>query len=289
MTISAFAIGLKELLVDRYAVFGHPISHSRSPWIHSHFAQQTGQPLSYTAVDVTPESFESAVLEFFADGGRGLNITVPFKERACAMAEIRSTEVEISGAANTLYLNSKGALCAENTDGHGLLADLQENHGAVLVNARILLLGAGGAVRGVLPALLAQSPRQIGILNRSPDKARLLAEQFNGETEVMAINPESRQSGGFDFIINGTSAGLGGEVPRVPEGALTKDTWCYDMMYGRGETAFQKWARLAGARKSLDGAGMLVEQAARAFAIWRGSKPQTEAVIALLRKELSAP
>lgn len=275
--------------MDRYAVFGHPISHSRSPWIHAHFAQQTGQALVYNAQDVEPENFESAVQGFFAEGGCGLNITVPFKERACAMAQVRSPAVSICGAANTLYLDASGSLCADNTDGHGLLADLQVNHGAVISSSRILLLGAGGAVRGVLSALLAQSPRQICILNRSADKAQQLADQFSGETEVTAIHVETRQSKAFDFIINGTSAGLGGDVPAVPEGAVTKDTLCYDMMYGRGDTAFQKWARQAGARESLNGIGMLVEQAARAFEIWRGIAPRTEQVIALLREDLSAP
>ena len=275
--------------MDRYAVFGHPISHSRSPWIHAHFAQQTGQALVYAAQDVAPESFESAVKQFFAEGGRGLNITVPFKERACAMAQLRSPTVSICGAANTLYLDVNGSLCADNTDGHGLLADLQGNHGAVIANSRILLLGAGGAVRGVMPALLARSPQQICILNRSADKAQLLAQQFSGQSEVLAISTEARQSRPFDYIINGTSAGLGGDVPAVPEGAVSKDTLCYDMMYGRGETAFQKRARLAGARESLNGVGMLVEQAARAFEIWRGIAPRTEQVIALLRKELAEP
>lgn len=275
--------------MDRYAVFGHPISHSRSPWIHAHFARQTGQALVYAAQDVEPEDFEAAVNRFFTEGGCGLNVTVPFKERACAMAQVHSPAVSICGAANTLYLDANGSLCADNTDGYGLLADLQENHGALIASSRILLLGAGGAVRGVLPALLAQSPRQICILNRSADKAQLLAEQFSGETEVLAIHLKARQSKAFDFIINGTSAGLGGDVPAVPEGAVSKDTLCYDMMYGRGETAFQRWARVAGARESLNGVGMLVEQAARSFEIWRGIAPRTEQVIALLREELSAP
>jgi shikimate dehydrogenase len=275
--------------VDRYAVFGHPVSHSRSPWIHAHFARQTGQALVYAAQDVAPEDFEAAVNRFFTEGGCGLNVTVPYKERACAMAQVHSPAVSICGAANTLYLDANGSLCADNTDGYGLLADLQENHGAVIGSSRILLLGAGGAVRGVLPALLAQSPRQICILNLSADKARLLAQQFSGQSEVLAISTEARQGKAFDFIINGTSAGLGGDVPAVPEGAVGKDTLCYDMMYGRGETAFQKWAREAGARESQNGVGMLVEQAARSFEIWRGIAPHTKQVIALLREELSAP
>jgi shikimate dehydrogenase len=276
------------MLVDQYAVMGHPISHSRSPRIHSLFAQQTGQSLVYTAMDVEPSDFESTVSRFFSEGGRGLNITVPFKERACAMAAVQSAEVAGSGAANTLLLDSRGFLRAENTDGVGLLTDLKKNHGANLAGARILLLGAGGAVRGVLPALLAEAPEQICILNRSFEKARLLAEQFNGPIDLRAIEPGDPLSHAFDFVINGTSAGIGGLVPEVPAGALHEGTWCYDMMYGCGETAFQKWARMAGAREALDGLGMLVEQAAKAFSLWRGITPQTEPVIALLRQELSA-
>lgn len=275
--------------VDRYAVFGHPISHSRSPRIHAQFAVETGQALEYQAVDVDPGEFESAVLRFFDEGGSGLNITVPFKERACAMAKVRSPAVAASGAANTLYLDAGGDLCAENTDGPGLLRDLKANHGAKLAGARILLLGAGGAVRGVMPALLAEVPQQISIVNRSQDKARTLASQFSGAVKVHAIANDAPVGKAFDIIINGTSAGLSGEVPAVPEGAVDKDTWCYDMVYGRGETAFQRWARLQGARVSLDGLGMLVEQAAQAFLIWRGVAPQTASVMALLRKELTEP
>jgi len=273
--------------VDRYAVMGHPISHSRSPRIHSLFAQQTGQDLVYAAVDVEPVDFESAVTRFFAEGGRGLNITVPFKERASAMATVQSPDVAVCGAANTLLLDSSGVLRAENTDGVGLLTDLVKNHGANLAGARILLLGAGGAVRGVLPALLAETPQQICILNRSFDKAMLLAEHFSGAIDLRAIKPDDTPNHAFDFVINGTSAGIAGDIPEVPAGAVHKDTWCYDMMYGCGETAFQSWARRAGARKSLDGLGMLVEQAAKAFSLWRGVAPRTEQVIALLRQELS--
>lgn len=273
--------------MDRYAVFGHPISHSRSPLIHAQFAQETGQVLEYAAVDVEPEDFEEAVARFFAEGGRGLNVTVPFKERACALAKIRSPAVAESGAANTLFLDGSGNVCAENTDGPGLLRDLVNNHGARVGGARILLLGAGGAVRGVLPSLLAEKPQQVSILNRSQDKARALAMHFNGAVQVQAISGDTSFAQAFDIIINGTSAGLHGDVPAVPEGAVSKDTWCYDMVYGRGETAFQKWARAQGARISLDGLGMLVEQAAQAFWIWRGVAPQTRQVIASLRKELA--
>jgi len=266
---------------------GHPISHSRSPRIHALFAQQTGQKLVYDAIDVEPSDFESAVSRFFAEGGSGLNITVPFKERASAMAAAQSPDVAVCGAANTLLLDSSGALRAENTDGVGLLTDLVKNHGANLAGARILLLGAGGAVRGVLPALLAETPQQICILNRSFDKARLLAEHFSGAIDLRAIHPGDTLSEAFDLVINGTSAGIAGNVPDVPAGALNEGTWCYDMMYGRGETAFQTWARATGARMSLDGLGMLVEQAAKAFSLWRGVAPHTEQIIALLRKELS--
>lgn len=275
--------------MDRYSVVGHPISHSRSPWIHSQFAVQTGQALQYTAMDVDPERFEASISRFFAEGGAGLNITVPFKERACAMARKRSPAVEACGAANTLYLDTDGVLCADNTDGHGLLQDLIANHGACIGDRRILLLGAGGAVRGVIPALLEQRPAHISIMNRTHDKAIQLAEHFRGRVDITAWPSENPFALPFDLIINGTSAGLKGELPRVPAGAVHAQTWCYDMVYGKGETAFVRWARQAGAEKAIDGLGMLVEQAAKAFFIWRGVNPSTAAIIQALRQELAAP
>jgi len=273
--------------VDRYAVVGHPISHSRSPWIHSQFAAQTAQSMQYTAMDIDPAQFEASIARFFDEGGAGLNITVPFKERACAMAQRRSAVVEACGAANTLYLDADRVLCAENTDGYGLLRDLLENHGARVTNARILLLGAGGAVRGVLPALLEQGPAYIGILNRSHDKALQLAGHFRGDVPVTVCAADQPFPAAFDLIINGTSAGLKGELPVIPDGAVHAQTWCYDMVYGKGETTFVQWAKQAGAARAIDGVGMLVEQAARAFSIWRGVSPQTSAVITALRRELS--
>lgn len=280
-------MGVRGSTVDRYAVFGHPISHSRSPWIHTQFAAQTGQSLVYTAVDIAPDQFEAEVGKFFEEGGRGLNITVPYKERAWAAAINRSPAVTIARAANTLFLDANGELCAENTDGVGLLTDLVQNHGAEISGKRILVLGAGGAVRGVLPALLEGAPRQVCILNRTFDKAQTLANLFAGDIDVSAIEAGASVDVAFDFIINGTSAGLSGDLPVVPEGSVDSNSWCYDMVYGRGETAFQKWARLQSARKSLDGLGMLVEQAARAFLIWRGVSPDTRDVIERLRNELA--
>ncbi len=274
--------------MDRYAVVGHPISHSRSPWIHAQFAAQTNQAMQYTAMDVDPEQFEASITRFFEEGGAGLNITVPFKERACALARKRSLAVEACGAANTLYLDAGGVLCAENTDGHGLLRDLIANHGARLDERRILLLGAGGAVRGVIPALLEQRPAHLCILNRSHDKAVQLAEHFKGEADITAWRSEAPFAQPFDLIINGTSAGLHGDVPSIPAGALHARTWCYDMVYGKGQTAFVQWAHRAGAEKAIDGLGMLVEQAAKAFSLWRGVTPQTAAIIDALRLELAA-
>jgi shikimate dehydrogenase len=275
--------------VDRYAVVGHPISHSRSPWIHTQFAAQTGQSMRYTAMDVEPDRFEVSITRFFEESGSGLNITVPFKERACAMAQQRSPAVMACGAANTLFLNEDGILCAENTDGHGLLQDLVANHGGCIADRRILLLGAGGAVRGVIPALLEQRPAHISILNRSHEKAVLLAEHFRGAVDLVAWPAGIAFTEGFDFIINGTSAGLQGDMPAIPTGALHAHTWCYDMVYGKGETTFVRWARQAGAEKAMDGIGMLVEQAAKAFSIWRGVTPRTAEIISALRQELAEP
>ena len=273
--------------MDRYAVVGNPIKHSRSPWIHAHFAKQTQQSLEYGTLLVELDAFEHSVAQFFAAGGKGLNITVPFKERAWAMADRHSDAARNACAVNTLYRDADGTLVGENTDGTGLLRDLKQNHGADLRKKRILVLGAGGAVKGVLPNLIAESPSAIYIANRTLDKAKALAKSMQGKVPITAVQFHDIPVEAFDFIINGTSAGLQGELPIVPSAAVSTNTWCYDMIYGEGDTKFQAWAKSLNAAQAFDGLGMLVEQAAESFKIWRGQTPQTEPVIRELRHALS--
>ncbi|MDP1931702.1 MAG: shikimate dehydrogenase [Gammaproteobacteria bacterium] len=274
--------------MDRYAVFGNPVKHSRSPWIHARFAQQTGQSLVYSADEIPLDEFEKRVLDFFAKGGAGLNITVPFKERAWALCDTHGGFAAKAGAVNTLFRNKDGQLCGDNTDGIGLLRDITDNHRGQIAGKSVLLVGAGGAVRGVLPSFLAENPAKVTIVNRTVIKAQELAALLVGQAEISAIGFEELEGRVFDLIVNGTSAGLHGDLPPMPSSIVSTDTWCYDMIYGRGDTVFQAWARQCGAAKALDGVGMLVEQAAQAFYLWRGIKPETAAVIADLRAELSA-
>lgn len=271
--------------LERY-VFGFPVKHSKSPLIHAAFAEQTSQPIEYSAQEIAPEAFEHAVAAFFASGGKGLNITVPFKERAWAVAQEHSFTAKLSGAANTLYMNENGKLCADNTDGVGLLRDIIANLHGTIHQKNILLVGAGGAVRGVLPSLLAEGPAGICIVNRTVEKAKQIAQSV-GEG-VTACTYEDLSDSAFDWVINGTSVGLQGSVPPLPETIFKNDTCCYDMVYGVGDTAFQTWAKQHGAAQAHDGLGMLVEQAAESFFIWRGIKPDTVEVIANLRTSLAS-
>jgi shikimate dehydrogenase len=269
---------------DLYAVIGHPISHSKSPRIHSLFASQTGEALEYTAIQAPLDGFENTVNEFFARGGKGLNVTVPFKEAAWQMAGRHSARALKAGAANTLY-QDEGVLVADNTDGAGLVQDLLHNHQVALKGARILILGAGGAVRGVLAPLLLEQPYELVIANRTPAKAQNLVSVFAGVAGVTRLDCKAFDSieGDFDVIINGTSASLQGDLPPLPTTLIGADTVIYDMMYAATNTTFNQWALDNGAQRVYDGLGMLVEQAAEAFEVWRGVRPQTAPVIAGLR------
>ncbi len=270
---------------ERYAVMGNPIAHSKSPLIHSLFAQQTGQHMQYDAILVDMDGFEQAVAEFRQAGGHGLNITVPFKQQAWALASQRSPRAELAGAVNTLDF-SAGNCYGDNTDGIGLVRDLQDNHQLTLQGQDILVLGAGGAVRGVLAPLLEQQPRRIIIGNRTATKAVELAALFAhlGNIEGMGLDALPQQP--FDLIINGTAASLHGEVVPVPEACVGDSSCAYDMMYAAQATTFMTWAQDLGAAKCFDGLGMLVEQAAESFYIWRKLRPQTAAVIAALRTRM---
>jgi shikimate dehydrogenase len=271
---------------DTYAVMGNPIAHSKSPQIHSAFAKQTGQRIEYTAIQVDPGGFEQAVGNFFASGGKGLNVTVPFKQEAWALAAIRGPEAERAGAVNTLLMDSEGRLVGHNTDGVGLVRDITQNHGGVIRDSRILLLGAGGAARGVLEPLLTQGPKELVIANRTPDRAHELAQLFSSLGPVMGAGFNEVPHTPFDLIINATAASLQGEVPPLPDEVCTENSWCYDMMYGAEPTAFVRWGEAHGAAKSIDGLGMLVEQAAESFHYWRGVRPDTQPVIEMIRAGL---
>jgi len=270
---------------DLYAVVGHPISHSKSPRIHSLFARQTGEPVEYTAIQAPLDDFAGTVREFFARGGKGLNVTVPFKEQAWALAHSRTARAEKAGAANTLYCDSEGLLIADNTDGAGLVRDLVENHRVTLSAARILLLGAGGAVRGVLGPLLQQQPAALTIANRTLSRAEALLDLFApdaGATRLSACGFDGPDQA-WDIVINGTSASLQGELPPLSPNVIGSETVVYDMMYSVQTTIFNQWALDQGATRVFDGLGMLVEQAAESFRVWRGVSPETASVIAELR------
>jgi shikimate dehydrogenase len=273
---------------DAYAVMGNPISHSRSPQIHAAFAAQTGQHIIYTAIQVDPGGFEQAVGNFFANGGKGLNVTVPFKREAWELAGELGPEAKQAGAVNTLLMGSDGTLLGRNTDGIGLVRDILHNHGGTIAGQKILLVGAGGAARGVLQPLLAEKPAQLVIANRTASRAHELATDFGQLGDVTGSSFEELAGQHFDLIINATAASLQGEVPPLPAEICTHTSWCYDMMYGAAPTPFVLWGQQHGAQKSLDGLGMLVEQAAESFLIWRGVRPETVPVIQQIRDDLLA-
>ena len=270
-------------MTDRYAVIGNPIEHSKSPLIHQAFAKQTGEALHYQRLLGDLDHFEDEVRRFFADGGCGLNVTVPFKERAWSMVQQRSERAQSAGAVNTLIPLADGCLHGDNTDGAGLVRDLTVNHGYLLSGSRILLLGAGGASKGVARPLLESGPEQLVIANRTADKARLLANTLQALGPVGGCGLDELEGQQFDLIINGTAAGLQGEVPPLPSAILASGGWTYDMLYGSEPTAFVRWGERQRAGKALDGLGMLVEQAAESFFVWRGVRPETTPVIAQLR------
>ena len=276
-------------MTDRYAVFGNPVAHSRSPAIHAAFAAQTGQDLRYERQLVAPGGLAEAAAEFFAAGGNGLNVTVPFKEDAFRFADRRTARAERARAVNTLAREHDGGVLGDNTDGVGLVRDLTANLGWVIAGRRVLVLGAGGAARGALGPLLEQRPVLLYIANRTAEKAVRLAREFadlgptagGGFAELASAPP-------FDLVINATSASLAGELPPLPDSLLAPGANAYDMMYGAEPTPFLAWAQRHGAGAVADGLGMLVEQAAEAFLLWRGVRPDTAPVIAAVRRELAA-
>lgn len=268
-------------MTDRYVVAGNPVAHSRSPLIHARFAAQTGQDMEYRRLLVPLGGFAAAARAFFAGGGRGMNVTLPFKLDAFELAERRSARAEQARAVNTLWLDAEGRLNGDNTDGTGMVRDLLHNLGWQIRGAQVLLLGAGGAARGVVGPVLEERPAALVIANRTPDKAIELAHSFASAGNVSGCG-FAGLTGPFGLVINATSASLHGEVPPVPD-ALLAGADCYDMAYGTGPTAFLVQASAAGAARVADGLGMLVEQAAESFYIWRGVRPETGALIRELR------
>ncbi|HRW74218.1 MAG: shikimate dehydrogenase [Burkholderiaceae bacterium] len=269
---------------DRYAVIGHPIAHSKSPLIHGLFAQATGQDMVYEAIDggAGPGGFGRALAAFCAAGGRGMNVTLPFKLEALAAADEASQDARLAGAANALRFEG-GRVLAQNFDGIGLVRDIEHNLGLPLAGKRVLLLGAGGATRGALLPLARAGAARIVIANRTATKAEALARELAphmGACSVAGGGPEAAGAGqAFDLVLNATSASLGGEAPAVPAAAFAPGALAYDMVYGKGLTPFLKLAQAAGCTRIADGVGMLVEQAAEAFAWWRGVRPDTREVL----------
>jgi len=269
---------------DRYAVMGNPIGHSLSPFIHTEFARQTGQNMEYTAIQVDDGGFNQAVGNFRASGGKGLNVTLPFKQDAWRLVDTHSSDAARAGAVNTIVFQQDGSLFGDNTDGIGLVRDIVVNHQYQISNRRLLLMGAGGAARGVLHPLLAQGPAELVIANRTADRAVALAADFMGTAKVSGCGYSELDQREFDLVINATAASLHGELPPLPEKILAPQACCYDMMYGQGTTVFLQWAAEHGAALCVDGLGMLVEQAAAAFELWRKVRPDSIAVIKLLRE-----
>lgn len=274
-------------MTDLYAVFGNPINHSKSPAIHRQFADQTGQDMNYTKQLVAENEFVTATTAFFAEGGKGLNITVPFKLDAYRFATQLTPRAERAGAVNTLAKLSNGEILGDNTDGIGMIHDMH-NLGWAIASKRVLILGAGGAVRGILQPLLQESPSEVVIANRTLTKADELAKNFHDLGNVHAVSYDALADQTFDIVINGTSASLHGELPPLPLDILNKDASCYDMMYGADPTVFLRWAKEHGAARTADGLGMLIGQAAEAFYLWRGTRPEVTSVISLLRRQLAA-
>lgn len=270
-------------MTDQYAVIGHPISHSKSPKIHQTFARQTGQSLEYRAIDIYPDDVAGQIQQLHdALKLKGLNVTVPYKETMWSLISDLSDRAQRAGAVNTVVISQSGHLFGDNTDGIGLCRDLLDNHQLQISGKRILLLGAGGASRGVTGPLLEQNPASLFIANRTAQKAVNLAHDFRDLGPVTGGGWDDI-SGQFDLLINATAASLHGEVPPVSPDVLAEGAACYDMMYGDKDTAFVQWAKQQGVTRAYDGLGMLVEQAAEAFYIWRHVRPDSQAVIEQLR------
>ena len=269
---------------DQYGVVGHPIAHSWSPFIHGMFAKATGEHLVYRLFDVAPGDFRREVLRLFTSGLRGLNVTVPHKQMAAELVNELTPRAARAQAVNTIALNGDQGLLGDNTDGVGLLRDLEQNLGVHLTGKRILMLGAGGAARGVIEPRLERAPLSLTVANRTPDRARRLAAEFSALGPIDSCGFADVEGPPYDLIVNATAAGLQGEMPELPPGLVGERSLCYDMSYGRGDTPFTLWGKSRHALHTVKGWGMLVEQAAEAFEIWRGVRPDSRPVLDALLK-----
>ena len=274
--------------LDQYGVFGHPVAHSFSPFIHGIFARDTGQPMSYRAYDVAPEEFTERVQGFFSGGGRGLNITMPHKVAAVEVAQELTARAAHAAAVNTLALQDDNTILGDNTDGAGLVRDLCDNLGIVITQRRLLILGAGGATRGVLAPILGLEPALVMIANRTSERAEALAAAFADLGVTQGVGFTYVGDTPFDLIINATSASLSGDIPPIPAGAIGPETVCYDLAYGRSAMAFVRWAQQSGCALAVQGLGMLVEQAAESFRLWRGVRPESAPVLAALKQRIGS-
>ena len=268
---------------DRYAIVGHPVGHSWSPFIHGMFSKQTGQAVTYRLLDLTPERFRVGAIEFFTTGGKGLNVTVPHKQAAAELVNELSPIADRAQAVNTISMRGN-ELIGDNTDGTGLLRDLTENLGFPVAGKTVLILGAGGATRGILEPLLAAAPAAVLVANRTRSRGEELIRNFKDLGAIRAVGLDSIPDTQFDLIINATSASLSGETVAIPNETVSTATLCYDMSYGKSETPFTRWAKAAGAGQAVKGWGMLVEQAAESFLIWRGVRPDTRPVLQALAR-----
>ena len=269
--------------MDKYAVIGNPVAHSKSPPIHEAFARATGQALTYERLLAPLDGFLAAVESFARSGGKGLNVTVPFKVEAFALAGTHSPRAKLSGAVNTLK-RIGGGWFGDNTDGPGIVRDLMQNLRIAPAARDILVLGAGGASRGIMSSLLAERPRSLTVSNRTFAKAAAIAELFAPYGPLFAVPPDALAGRSFDIVINATSAGLADNSPPPwPASIVASGAFAYDMIYADTPTAFRAWAVANGAARTADGLGMLIEQAAESFFIWRGVRPDTAPIFPLLR------
>jgi shikimate dehydrogenase len=268
--------------VDQYGVVGHPITHSHSPFIHGLFAKQTGQAMVYRRHDVPAEQFREWIRGFFGNGGRGLNVTIPHKVVAADIADELTPRALRAGAVNTLAVQKDRRILGDNTDGVGLIRDLTENLGLTITRRRILIIGAGGATRGIIAPLLAFEPVELVVANRTADRAQALVAQFEDLGAIRGCGISDLSVGTFDIVINATSASLTGDMPNIPSEIISATTACYDLAYCKTETPFTRWALDRGCESATQGWGMLVEQAAEAFCLWRGIRPETAPVLAAL-------
>lgn len=270
--------------ISNYAVFGNPVKHSKSPQIHSLFAEQKGITLNYQAIEVPIESFNKYVNLFAEQKGKGLNITVPFKEEAFSLSDSLTQRAKLAGSVNTIWFDDKKNIHGDTTDGQGLINDLKNNHQLNLNKENILILGAGGSVKAILEPLLAQNPEKIIIANRTLARAEELVDKFSDLGNLDSSSFSDLENKSFDLVINGTSLSLKGELPPLPDTLFKNNACSYDLMYSDMPTVFMQWSEKNGASKVFDGLGMLVEQAAEAFNIWHGVMPDTMPVIKRLRK-----